>query len=322
MLRYRLYEPQDFPQLQRLWEESTDWGALTPEFFRKHVEEHWFGPGAVCVAEDDATGRIEGELAFIPMQLSIHGREVQAFRPAAAILSKAVRAVSLDAARHPTWEMIRFLQESLQSAGHSLIFMKPERHWMLLLRCIPELVIGSYPLLSLSLPLAAPVPLKPGYSDGPLSAWDERVDRLWEAASRWYGCAVVRNAAILRLKVGAPQFDIRAVERGGELVGLVCSAGGRGEQWIICDLLATDAEALEAAVVTACNRAHASSLEADRKFPMAKVGILGAPIVEPIVRGLGFQRDRYDYPLALWILDKSIPMEDVAPSRWYLSAND
>src|SRR5689334_11734288 len=105
MLTYRLYREGDFPELQRLWRESTDWGELTPENWRTWVEENSFGPSAVCVAEDETTGRIEGQLAYLPSRLSIHGREVQAYRPAAAILSKAVRGVSLDPNRHPTWEM-------------------------------------------------------------------------------------------------------------------------------------------------------------------------------------------------------------------------
>jgi hypothetical protein len=46
------------------------------------------------------------------------------------------------------------------------------------------------------------------------------------------------------------------------------------------------------------------------------------PSMEPIVRGLGFVRDDYDFPLVIHVLDESLRAEDVNPSRWYVTAND
>ena len=44
--------------------------------------------------------------------------------------------------------------------------------------------------------------------------------------------------------------------------------------------------------------------------------------MEPIVSGLGFVRDEYDFPLVVHVLDESLRAEDVSPTRWYVSAND
>jgi len=44
--------------------------------------------------------------------------------------------------------------------------------------------------------------------------------------------------------------------------------------------------------------------------------------MEPVVRSLGFVRDAYDFPFVVHILDQTISIDDVAPPRWYISAND
>ncbi len=44
--------------------------------------------------------------------------------------------------------------------------------------------------------------------------------------------------------------------------------------------------------------------------------------MEPVVRGLGFVRDRYDFPFFVHLLDKSIDPADIAPASWFLSPND
>ena len=44
--------------------------------------------------------------------------------------------------------------------------------------------------------------------------------------------------------------------------------------------------------------------------------------MEPVVRRLGFVQDAYDFPLVVHILDPNISMDEVAPTHWYISAND
>jgi hypothetical protein len=41
-----------------------------------------------------------------------------------------------------------------------------------------------------------------------------------------------------------------------------------------------------------------------------------------VLRSLGFVRDAYDFPVIVHILNSAISKEDVAPSNWYVSAND
>ncbi|HEV2762322.1 MAG TPA: hypothetical protein VGV38_04940, partial [Pyrinomonadaceae bacterium] len=155
----------------------------------------------------------------------------------------------------------------------------------------------------------------------PLDAPDERVDKLWEAARRLHGCAVVRGAAMLRWKLGNARYTLTAVERGGELVGLVASREKGDRQWLVCDLLAADdGEAMRATLASAANVAHAESLKGERE--LRKVAVLTTPVMEPAARDLGFARDAYDFPLVVHVLDDSLGLDDVTPARWYVSAND
>ena len=49
---------------------------------------------------------------------------------------------------------------------------------------------------------------------------------------------------------------------------------------------------------------------------------LVASLMEPAARALGMERDRYDFPLVIDVLAPSLSREQVAPARWYVSAND
>jgi hypothetical protein len=91
---------------------------------------------------------------------------------------------------------------------------------------------------------------------------------------------------------------------------------------LICDALFTDTDTLRAVLVAACNLAHERARAAAPNAAIEKVGLLVTTIMEPVVQELGFRRDSYDFPILVQILDDGIPKRDVAPERWYLSAND
>jgi hypothetical protein len=192
----------------------------------------------------------------------------------------------------------------------------------------PMLHCGSFPLYSLPLPLAkgggAELPLGDGYTVGPPPTWDDgRVDRLWQSWSRLHACSVVRDSRILPWKIGRGDYQLTAVERFGELVGLAASHRKGDRQYLISDLLAADADdALRATLAAAVNRGHDEAITAPTDKPINKVGLLVTSVMEPVVRALGFARDAYDFPMVVHILDPSLAKADVAPSQWYLSAND
>jgi hypothetical protein len=133
----------------------------------------------------------------------------------------------------------------------------------------------------------------------------------------------MRDAATLRWKLANARYAVTAVRRGGELAALVASRAKGDRQWLVCDLLAADAgPSLRAALAAAANVAHEESLVRTGDKEIRKVAVLATSALEPVVRDLGFTRDAYDFPIVTQVLDGSLRPEEVAPARWYVSAND
>jgi hypothetical protein len=320
-LTYRLYQEEDLHTLVRLWEEETKWGKITPENWRQQFIDTPYGEASIALATNADTGQILGQFIFIPCLVCVHGRDVLGFRPFAPIITKAARGLLSGA--HPIVEMYWQGVKGLQARGGGLIYMVPDPRWLRFFRMFPFLTCGSFPLWSLPMPLPAPLPLDDGYTMRPLEAWDQRVDELWKAASRLHGCQVVRNSRILQWKIGKGDYTVTVVERQGEMVGLVASQQRGDRQWLVCDLLVADSgDSLRNTLIAVANVAHSEAIIPDREKPIIKVAVLATPIMEPVVRSLGFVRDAYDFPMVVHILDPTISIDDVAPPRWYISAND
>jgi hypothetical protein len=199
--------------------------------------------------------------------------------------------------------------------------MLPDPHWKLLFRMLPNVTVIAFPLWSIPLPLREPFALKPGYTAEPFSDWGESVDRLWERASTQIGCGVVRDSQRLQRISGPSEYEVLGIRRGGELAGIVCSRQRGDRQWLICDMIAADAEALQETLAGVCNLAHEKALSGEAG-PLVKAALLVTPMLTPAVESLGFYRDKYDFTLVTRILDESVRKEDLEPARWYLSAND
>jgi hypothetical protein len=109
--------------------------------------------------------------------------------------------------------------------------------------------------------------------------------------------------------------------RNGELVSVSCARQKGEGQWLLCDIVWADDEALRATLMAACNFAQAKTARGEAG-PVYKAGILAVPAMQPALSSLGFAPDKYTFNLVVQILDDSIARADVEPSRWYISAND
>lgn len=321
-LIYRFRQESDLPKLDKLWQNSTDWGGLTPIVLSKHFDDTPFGQSIVVVAENPEDQEIVGQAVFMPSRVSVRGKQVKAFRPFAPILARSFRASSLKSVQHPILQLHNYALEQLRGRGEQLLFALPNPRWMPLFRGLPGFLHSSFPLWSLPVPLVAQFQPEAEYSCGPLTHWDQRVDRLFEVAAQQFACMIVRDAAVLYKKVGTPDYEVLGIERSGELVGIVASKPKGDRQWLVCDLMAIDSEAEIATLQAVCNLAHRRAVEASSSQPIHKVAILAASRLQPSLKQLGFKRDNYDFYLVLKILDSSISSRDVNPSSWYLSAND
>src|SRR5258708_5922587 len=96
MLCYRLMQPDDLPEVQRLWEEETDWGPFEPVFRHWHVDNP--RAGSFVVVATNEQGRVLGQFSFILLSATVQGRTVCAARMFAPILSRALRQAYLGSA--------------------------------------------------------------------------------------------------------------------------------------------------------------------------------------------------------------------------------
>ncbi len=55
---------------------------------------------------------------------------------------------------------------------------------------------------------------------------------------------------------------------------------------------------------------------------MEKAAILATLLIEKHIELLGFKKDKYKFPIVVQLLDPNLPKQQVAPERWYASAND
>jgi hypothetical protein len=320
-LNYRLYQEGDLPQLQKLWQGSTEWGALTPALFKTHVENAPFGRPIVAVVQS-IDGNIVGQTVLMPSRIAVRGEQVTAFRPLAPILDRSLRAPSFNPMQHPILQLHRYALQELHSRGEQLLFMLPDPRWMVLIRMLPDFMHASFPLWSLPIAALSGFKLEAGYTYALLMDEDKRVDKLFDKAAEQFTCMIVRDAPALFKKAGPPDYTVLGVERRGELVGVVASKAKGDQQWLICDLLYSDADAELATLKAVCNLAHARALESSPSTAIKKVAILALPQLQSSLEELGFKRDKYDFHLVVKVISGSLSNADVHPSLWYLSAND
>ena len=320
-LHYRTATPADFDALVQLWNEHAGWDTLTRETWAERFMVIPENPLRIVVGEDDG-GRIAAQFLFIPIPLWVDGRESTAVRPFAPVVASDVRG-GLNPMQHPVVAMFRHAMTAFRDLGDGAIYMLPDPRWRRLFKSLPQFKTATFPLLSRPLPLDdGPLALGDGYQAGPLTDWGDRVDALWAEAREWMGAQLIRDGRVLPWKVGQGDYTVTAVERGGDLVGLVASRKKGDRQWLVCDLVAADEAALRAALTAAINEGHRAASAAPDDAPIHKVSVLGSGPTDAAARALGLTPERYKFVLFTVHLDASIPAEAVAPERWTVCPND
>lgn len=237
-LKYEFHTNAALPGVEKLWREATGWGDKFDQI-RNWIDSSPFGKLHVVVATDTASGETVGQFCFATTRVIASGVEISAVRPFGTIVTPAMsQAASVGSPLdHPVIAMYSCGIKELQAIGTQLVYMLPDPRWLRLFKMFPDTQTDSFPLWSLPVPLDKPMVLSQEFSVAPFKASDERLDRLWEKSSRLHDCALLRNAAMLRWKIGTGAYTMIALERDGELVGIVASRQKGGQQWLICDML-------------------------------------------------------------------------------------
>jgi hypothetical protein len=329
-LKLDFHDVTDLPEMEKLWQEETDWGDDTLSALHKWFMAAPHGNPSIVVATNEDTGNMVGQFRFMPTRVWVDGREVNAVRPFGTIVTQEAHEASdvrstLD---NPIAKMYLFGVREFRKRGVSIVHMVPDQRWLGLLKRwaktlkLFKINYGTFPFWSLSLPLAEPKSLGPGFRSEPLEQWDDRVDKLWKASRNLHGCQLLRDIRNLQWKLAQADHTVTAVYRDDELVGLVASRHKGDRQWLVCDVLAANDDALRATLAAVVNVGNDASLNRNGSEEIRKIGLLVTPKMESIVSQLGFVRDDYEFPLFVHVIGKSVKAKQVAPSRWYVSAND
>ena len=322
---YRMGTQKDYELLVQFWCENSGWDMLDRNGWEQRFINTPEGPSALALGTDSQTGEILSQFFFIPTAITVGDKIVRGYRPFAPVIKESIRNQGTSALQEMIQGMYLLAVATLGNTGGSLIHMLPDPRWIRVLQRWTFFQVSSMPHYSFPIPLGKPLALPPSYSVEAIEVSDPRIDGLWDKARQTYGCMIARNRKTLSYKISHGDVKLMGISYESRLVGLFASMlKSKDKQWIILDLLSEDgAESLEmtlTAAVLFANEQYLSLPEEERSFN--KVAVLATPLMQPTLEKIGFSKEKYDYPVLIHLFDPTISPEEVAPERWYFSAND
>ena len=324
-LTYRLFKNEDLPGLLRLWEEA-GWGTLTPEQWREWFVDGPQGPSLVTVAIDER-GEVVAQEVFAPSRAVVRGREIRALRLSAPILREQIRGESLRNGAHPIYGLLKAGEAAAAASGFSVIYSLPEYGWLPVFRILPRVGIPRYgeaAYACASLPLeAASAPeiecAARGFEVCGVVEFCEEYEDLWQQAKETFpiDCGVVRDTAWLRFRnSGRITVEVREPATG-RLVGYSATKKQTG---LVADLLAREPGELKHVLAATLRWLQAN--RSDLPAGLTHLKVMRTPAFAPAVDALGFTPDEYRFAFFCKACDSTIPLEEVAPERWYILPGD
>jgi hypothetical protein len=212
--------------------------------------------------------------------------------------------------------------DSFKEKKIGLIHMMPDPGWVRAFKFLTNAQTGSFLLWSLSLPLLQNFEIPMDFEVKIISATDAQLDELWEKNSKLYGCSYLRTTKTLPWKTSHGDYKLLGIFKKNELLGFSASlVKEKDKQWLICDIMAAETEiSLPVILKATCNAAQ--NYISSKDTQVKKIAILVTPLLENTVKELCFEKDNYNFPIVVQILDETISKTQVAPERWYASAND
>lgn len=324
-LQFRMHIQEDIDGLVKFWNENAGWDLIDRNEWERRFFYTPFGSASVALAEEIINKEIVAQLIFIPTIVKVDGRNLKAYRPFAMVVKQKEKPAGYLKLVDMIYKMYSHAVDTFKENGISLIHMIPDPRWSGLLRFLPALQVGSFPLWSIPLAVEEKFDLPPEYSIKTIAPDDKQIDLLCEESSRLYGCSVLRNSASLPWKTSHGNYQLTGVYKDGQLKGVVSSVAKlKDKQWLICDMITSDGdESLTTTIRAAYNSAMDYKItELKQGEELHKVAILSTPLIERSITLLGFKKDSYKFPMLVHLLDPTLTKKQVAPERWYASAND
>ena len=329
-LSYRLATSEDTEELASFWSRNSGWDTIDATEWNHRFNGTPYGDALVTVATEEENNQIIGQFVFIPSRINVGGSEIKAYRPFAPILLQSLQSkfgiASLLTGKHPLLMLYRRAAKEVRRQGGALFYMLPDPRWSRVLKAFPFLMTQQFPLWCHPLPMAQRFELPEDITLEKLIPEDPRIESLWSKASLHYGPTVVRNRKSLAWRANQGDLAFYSVFRAGDLIGLCTASFKKNDhQWLLCDLLTTDADrSLEITLKALCNKIdEENSMLITKSDHERKIAILATPIISKALGGLGFVEDNYKFTLVLHVLDSDTEFKKmISPQHWYVSAND
>ena len=329
-ITYRIAVEEDIEAMAKFWSDNAGWDIIDAVEWKRRFMNSPAGDAIVSLALDESTSEIIGQFVFIPLNVSVAGKTVKAFRPFAPILKVSLQTKfgisALLTGRHPLLKMYARVTEDLSKKDIPFVFIIPDPRWNRVLKAFPNIMTHRFPLWTLSLPLTRKFEQEPDYISKKIASDSIEIDEIWQKAALTYTAMIVRNRHLIRWRTQFGDFKTYAVYKGGNIVGFFAAVyKSKDHQWLICDLIAADTEqSLKNTLLYACNiLADEDSLLNRSNEAPRKLSILATPPIEKVLLSAGFVKNDYHFTLAVHALDKkNIDRRDVNPANWYISAND
>lgn len=329
-ITYRMANNDDVEAMAGFWSENSGWDVIDSTEWRRRFTNTPFGDATVAVAFDDDEKKLIGQFVFIPIMLSVKGKEVKAYRPFAPILHESLQTkfgvASLLTGQHPMLKMYKKVADTLSQQDVSLIYIVPDPRWGRVLQAFPFIMTHKFPLWTLQLPLNKLFILPADISSKEIDPSDPEIDELWPKATQSYSSTIIRNTKTLVWKTSHGNFKVFAVYKQEELIGIATVVyKGKDSQWLICDMVTKDNdESLAMTLTAAFNEIHHENESTQNSAgQVKKIAILATAPIEKVISQLGFVKNAYHFTLAVHALEKNkIDKKEIAPANWYISAND
>lgn len=323
-LTYRLYDKKDIPGIISLWENHSDWGAITEKQFNEWYIDTPVGKSLIVVAQNEME-EIIGQLSFIPAVINLDSKEIKALRLSAPIIHKDFRSSELKSKYHPAFQMIKFGIVSAEQMDYSLLYGLPAHGWLGLLKMFPlfgfpDIKTDSFDCVAISLKDEKVWERIRQYDENinVIKSFDSSYDELWEDAVSYFPiqCGIVRHSDRLTWKISHHLvFEIRG---NGKLIGY---SAFKKKEGLLTDILARNPGDLKIVLFNSLKAIHAMN---ESKIPVSfdEIKLMLSRPVKQILDSINHQPVNYQFGFGCYPLQDTINQKSILPGNWYIMPDD
>lgn len=320
-LTYRLYKEADKQAIMQLWEEESGWGAITVQQFDDWFLNTPYGNCLIVVAVNDED-KIVGQIINSPSRIIINGREIKSLKVAAPVLHSDFRGMPLGNFDHPAFGMIKAGFELGLREGYQFAFGYPAFGWLAMLRSFPKFLPNpteaiSIDCFSISLEDAATfkhsgimhkISVNTGFTDEYNTLFEEAVKEMPMK------CTVKREPAWLQYVLANHLvLEVRSTDNILKSYAAINKKSG-----LIIDIFAKNKDTLAATYRSVIYALHQHNKDGI-KVNFNKLKGMLSEVAATSIKDTGYVKENYHFAYGGYLLDTSIPFEELMSSQWYMT---